>query len=49
MELNFDGLLGLMRNQPIEWLLAAGMLALCLAVLILSVTVFLQRGRGGRR
>lgn len=49
MELTFDGLMATLRGQPIEWLLAAGMFVLCLAMLVLSITVFLQRGRGGRR
>jgi hypothetical protein len=49
MELKFDGLMAMLQGQPIEWLLAAGMFVLCLAMLVLSVTVFLQRGRGGRR
>jgi hypothetical protein len=49
MELKFDGLMAMLKGQPIEWLLAAGMLVLCLAMLVLSITVFLQHDRGGRR
>lgn len=49
MEVGFDGLTALLRGQSAEWVLAAAFLIQSLAVLMLAVTVFLQRTGGNRR
>lgn len=39
MEIKFDGLAQLLQGQSVIWILAASVLALCVAVLILSFKI----------